>query len=97
MLVLQIPEDQQAQVVKQLLLWQDLHPRASPFKIPEVTVIIINNMAIHNFIVQQNFSRMNSFRNSLRKLVSSKVSPDNNEKPRYVTFNEIPVVYKISK
>lgn len=96
--VLQIPEDQQAQVIKQLLLWQDLHPRASPFKIPEITITIINNLAVNNIIVQQNFSRMGSFRNSLRKLISNKISPETSDsKPRYVTFNDVPVVYKISK
>lgn len=59
---------------------------------------MINNLAVHNVIVQQNFSRMSSFRNSLRKLMTNKVSPEPEDgKPRYVTFNEVPVVYKISK
>lgn len=90
--------------MKQIVSWIETNPDADPLKIPEVTLNFINSMVIKNVINNTTFSRMASFRNSLRRLslISNRVAPAPKDlyqrKPRRsVTFNEIPIIYKISK
>ncbi|KAJ8925063.1 hypothetical protein NQ315_001234, partial [Exocentrus adspersus] len=100
-----ISPDQQVQIMKQLLTWLDDNPYAEVLKIPEVVLNLINKFITNNLIQETNFSRMRSFRNSLRRfsMMSNKVSlapPSLNaghEVRRSVTFNDIPVIYRISK
>ncbi|KAJ8970209.1 hypothetical protein NQ314_001356 [Rhamnusium bicolor] len=96
-----VTPDQQVQIMKQLLTWLDENPQADVLKIPNMTLRFINNTVTNNLINEANFSRMNSFRNSLRRL-SNKISltPPNinlGKVRRSVTFNDVPVIYRISK
>ncbi|KAF7271974.1 hypothetical protein GWI33_015210 [Rhynchophorus ferrugineus] len=102
-----ISQEQEIKVLKMVLTYLDRNPNSSPSKVPEVTLHYLNDFITANFLKQaqepqQPFSRMSSFRNSLRKfsLISNKIHlgvPDNNIKTRRsVTFNDVPEVYRIS-
>ncbi|XP_030765846.1 uncharacterized protein LOC115889894 [Sitophilus oryzae] len=104
-----ITQEQEIRVLKKVLTYLDRYPNASPSKVPEITLYYLNEALTTNFLKQAQqetqkkpFSRMASFRNSLRKfsLVSNKSHlgvPQDNAKPRRsVTFNEVPEIYRIS-
>lgn len=76
-------------------------------KIPSICLDLLQVMATSNVLNEINFSRMNSFRNSLRRLSSqftNRLSPSSaaggrfihKNRIRSVTFNDVPVVYNIS-
>ncbi|XP_018569227.1 uncharacterized protein LOC108909382 [Anoplophora glabripennis] len=100
-----ITPDQQVQIMKQLLTWLDDNPLADVLKIPEVALNLIHNFITNNLIHEANFSRMNSFRNSLRrfsvksnKILAVPTELGAGDKPRRsVTFNDVPIIYRISK
>ncbi|XP_072385600.1 uncharacterized protein [Diabrotica undecimpunctata] len=92
--------DEQVEILRKLIKYIDENPNTDVLKIPELTLDLINNMITFNIVNQTNFSRMSSFRNSLRRfsIGSIRISPHKTvEKTRNVTFKDTPIVYKISK
>ncbi|KAJ8957528.1 hypothetical protein NQ318_020567 [Aromia moschata] len=99
-----VTPDQQVQIMKQLLTWLDDNPQADVLKIPEATLGLISNTITRNMMDEVNFSRMSSFRSSLRRfsIISNKIAPAPkcvtvDKTRRSVTFNDVPVIYRISK
>ncbi|CAG9770954.1 unnamed protein product [Ceutorhynchus assimilis] len=105
-----ISKDQEIKVLKQVLTYLDKNPNASPSKVPEITLHYLEEIITFNFIkkaqedaTNQAFSRMTSFRNSLRKLSSGlatrnklAVPTEHNKQRRSVTFDDVPTIYRIS-
>lgn len=84
--------------------WLDDNPNASGSEIPALCLDLLQQIKTEAMLNNVNFSRMNSFRNSLRRfsVLSNKVvpmshliPPDGNGKRRSVTFNDVPTVYSI--
>ncbi|XP_019867907.2 uncharacterized protein LOC109596768 isoform X2 [Aethina tumida] len=96
-----ISVNEQIQVMKQLLTWLDHNPNAQALKIPEITLKLLEDTTTNKMLSDVSFSRMNSFRKSLRRfsLRPNKIEPttfNNNQKiGRSVTFKEEPTVYSI--
>ncbi|CAH1367376.1 hypothetical protein MTP99_008603 [Tenebrio molitor] len=96
-----VTPDQQVKVMKQLLTWLDNHPDAHSLKIPELSLQLLHHAANANIMSELTVSRMNSFRNSLRRLslITNRIAPTiaaQADRPRRsVTFNDIPTVYRI--
>ncbi|XP_044270520.1 uncharacterized protein LOC123015106 [Tribolium madens] len=91
-----VTPDQQVKVMKQLLTWLDNNPDVHSLKIPEMSLKLLHNMANANTLNEMTFSRMNSFRNSLRRLslITNRIAPANRPR-RSVTFNDVPIIYRI--
>lgn len=101
---LQINQEQQQKVIKQLLKWLDDNPNANGLELPAVCLNMLQQEKTEAMLNTVNLSRMSSFRNSLRRFssMSNKVRPvahlmppENIEKRRSVTFNDVPTVYSI--
>ncbi|KAJ3663965.1 hypothetical protein Zmor_008178 [Zophobas morio] len=97
-----VTADQQVKVMKQLLTWLDDHPDAHSLKIPEMSLRFLNNVANVNMMNEMTMSRASSFRNSLRRLslITNRIAPalraDTSAKlRRSVTFNDVPIIYRI--
>lgn len=102
---LQIHEDQKTRILKQLLDWLDNNPNVDYLKVPEMCIYFLNRMDAENALQKVTLSRLNSFRNSLRKISirsSNRIAPNlisNTEARarRSVTFNDQPIIYSINK
>ncbi|XP_066154960.1 uncharacterized protein [Euwallacea fornicatus] len=103
-----ITQEQEIKVLKLVLSFLDRNPNSSPTKVPEITLLYLNEVITSNIFRQaaeqppKPFSRMESFRNSLRKLGGFSTKKSQLEVPRRdahqrrsVTFNEVPTVYKV--
>lgn len=99
-------QDQRQRAIKQLLKWLYENPYVDGLKIPEMCVSILQSMRTENMLKNITFSRMASFRNSLRRFstASNKVAPSNLIPPaqniprRSVTFNDnVIIIYSITK
>ncbi|CAH0547625.1 unnamed protein product [Brassicogethes aeneus] len=92
---------EQNQVIKQLLTWVDENPCINPGRIPEKTVQFLDHAIANKIITEATFSRINSFRNSLRKfsIRHNRVQPkeilDGEKIASRVTFKEEPTIYQI--
>ncbi|XP_050295264.1 uncharacterized protein LOC126735351 [Anthonomus grandis grandis] len=103
-----ITQEQEIKILKQVLNYLDRNPESSPHKVPEITQHFLNEAITTNFLKKsteeesQPFSRLASFRNSLRKLGSFAtrrhlgVPEDHTNQRRSVTFADMPTVYRIS-
>ncbi|XP_056641983.1 uncharacterized protein LOC130448585 isoform X2 [Diorhabda sublineata] len=89
--------EDQIEILRKLMKWLSDNPLFKVERIPEITLDLINNTIRTNLVNQSNLSRINSFRNSLRRLsiLSNRIAPE--EKPKCVTFKDTATVYKISK
>lgn len=90
--------------MKQIHIWLKEHPEVEPQKVIEQTIFFLNRMEDNNLLNKVNFSRMDSFRNSLRSLsnISSKFSPsfrfglpNKGCQRRSVTFDDRLTIYSI--
>lgn len=84
--------------------WLDDNPNASGLEIPLLCLSMLHEMKTETMLNNVTMSRMSSFRNSLRRFssMSNKVvpvghllPPENTDKRRSVTFNDVPTVYSI--
>ncbi|XP_023028504.1 uncharacterized protein [Leptinotarsa decemlineata] len=99
-----VSSDQQVEVMKKMIKWLEDNPDTDAPKIPEIVLSFLENSYMVNLISQANFSRMATFRNSLRRLsiISNRIVPFStnvsyrSRANRSVTFNDNPVVHKIS-
>ncbi|XP_048525601.1 uncharacterized protein LOC109541707 isoform X2 [Dendroctonus ponderosae] len=100
-----ITQEQEIKVLKLVLTYLDSNPNASPSKVPEITLHYLNEVITCNIFrqakeeaqaAQKPFSRMASFRESLRKLSGLRNKSANYEQQkRAVTFAEVPTIYRI--
>ncbi|CAH1099996.1 unnamed protein product [Psylliodes chrysocephalus] len=91
--------EHQIDILRKLMKWLKDHPDTNVTRIPDLTLDLINNTIMANLVSETNFSRMNSFRNSLRRfsILSNRIAPAVVvEKTKSVTFKEQPMIYNIS-
>lgn len=82
----------------------DENPHEDSLKIPEMCISLLKNAHTEAILNNLTFSRMASFRNSLRRFstISNKIAPVNlippteNAPRRSVTFNDVPTIYSIT-
>lgn len=92
--------DQQVNVMRQLLSWLDKNQNVDSLKIPEMCIRLLHQTENANIINDITFSKIEILRSSFRRFsFRNKVVPSNtNCKPRRsVTFNEVPIIYRIGK